>query len=703
MMKPKRRAVPVRSPASRLHFAICTFAMCHFAAAQPWRDLGPAPISWFGGSAGRISAVAPSPTDPDRLFAGGADGGVWRTTDGGATWDSVTPFAPTSAIGAIEIDPTNEDIIYAGTGEANYANHSRYGLGLLKSVDGGDSWQLLAEQTFAGRTFARIAIDPTLPSTLYAAIGRAGGFPELAAAKGHPLAGADVGLFRSTDAGVTWQRFDNLPNLEATDVALDSGDPGTIYAAFGRIYGHPDNGLYRSRDRGQTWTKLTAGLPANPGRISVAVAPSRPGTLYAMFTDPATSTGGSARNRGAFRSDDGGDTWTPYGGVDQATYGWYLSVVAVHPTNPDIAFYGGLEKRRQTSAGSGRTITPPHVDIHAIEFDAAGRMISGNDGGVHRSDDLGDSWLGLNDDLATAQFYAGLSTSPANPDIVFGGLQDNGSNLRRTDTRAWSTVIGGDGGWTQIDQSRPLRMFGESQGTGNLRRSIDGGDSWNGIGDDLSGRNCFLPPYLIDPANPDRMLYGTHRIHESLDGGDSWAVISGDLSDGDGAIRAIAIAASDSNYVYAATNDGNVQVSDDSGRTFRLIMDDHPGWPRVTREIWVSPTDPQTALLATAVFGVDQVRRTTDAGASWTPLDGDLPDVPVNIVIADERADPPTLYAGADTGVFYSLNDGATWRRYGAGLPTACVIDLILEPDRDRLVIGTQGRGAWSARAPAAP
>lgn len=684
-------------------FAICAFAICHFAAAQPWMELGPAPVSWFGGSSGRISAVACSPTDPDVMFASGADGGVWRTTDGGATWTPVTPHAATSAIGAIEIDPTDEDIIYAGTGEANYANHSRYGLGLLKSVDGGDTWELLAEETFAGRTFARIAINPASPETLYAAIGRAGGFPELAAAKGHPQATGDVGVFKSVDGGRSWRRLAGLPNIAATDVVLDAGDPETVYAGMGRIFGHTGNGVYRSRDGGETWVKLGGGLPADGiGRISVNTAPSHPGVVYAFMTRAADEAGGGAGTRGGYRSEDGGETWIRAGGVSQASYGWYLSVVTAHPTDPETVFYGGLHMARRTSA-SLTTVTPPHVDIHAIEFDAAGRLVSGDDGGVHRSENLGDTWSSLNEGLVTAQFYAGLSTSPADAAIVLGGLQDNGSALREDESLIWPTVLGGDGGWTQIDQLRPERMFGEAQGTGNLHRSIDGGESWDFSGSGISGRNCFLPPYMIDPHNPDRMLYATHRIHESLNGGSSWTVISDDITDGEGAIRALAMAPSDPAFVYAVTNDGNVQVSEDGGRTFRLSLDDHPGWPRVTRELWVSPEDPREALLATAVFGAEQVRRTRDAGRTWEALDGDLPDVPVNVVIADVRASPPTLYAGADSGVFSSLDDGRTWRRYGVGLATCAVIDLILEPQRDRLVIGTQGRGAWSVRAPAAP
>lgn len=703
------------------------------ASAQNVVELGPAPIG-NGGYTGRVSALVCSPTDPERYFVAGADGGVWRTIDGGQTWKPLMDDRPTLSIGALLLDPTDENVIYAGTGEANYANHSRYGLGLYKSTDGGDTWTQLAENVFGGRCFSKIVTHSNSSQTLFAAITRAGGFPELAAAKGHPGAAGPVGVFRSTDGGVSWTQLTNgLPNLSATDLAIDPRHPNVLYAGIGRIFGAPENGIYKSTDGGASWTKLAGGLPDDSvGRISIGVAPPAPSTrgnpaiggpaagvtpqsagragspggaprppsrVYALITRASDEFGGEAGTRGAYRSDDGGATWTDLalGGI-QATYGWYLSFVSVQPGSEDTVFMGGLTLARSTvGGGSWRTVTPPHVDMHAAGWDAAGRLVVGDDGGVHRSTNLGGSWVSLNNGLGLIQFYAGLSTSPIEDEIVFGGAQDNGSNRRNTASRTWSRVLGGDGGWTQVDQTNPARVFAEFQGTGNLYRSTNGGSSFSRSRTGIVGtdRHCFLPPYVIDPSDPNIMLYGTHRVYLSTTGGGSWTPISGDLTNGAGAIRALAMAPSDSDVVYAATNDGNVLVSFDRGASFELILSGHPGWPRVTREIHIDPNDPMTMYLAVASFGETQIRRTRDAGRTFEAVDGDLPDIPVNVVAIDVRGAATVLFAGTDMGLYRSVDDGQTWHRFGVGLPHAVVIDLLVDTARDRLTIGTQGRGAW--------
>ncbi len=670
--------------------------------AQQWTELGPAPIT--NGFTGRISSVVCSQMNSLRYYVAGADGGVWRTTDAGATWTPLTDHMPTSAIGALAIDPTNDNIIYAGTGEANFANHSRYGLGLYKSTDGGDTWQHLAVSTFGGRCFSKIIVNHVNPQILYASITRAGGFPEMAAAKGHPGATGPRGVFKSTDGGQTWNRLTGLPDLCATDLVMDPTNPTILYACIGRIFGATENGIYKSTNSGTTWTKLASGLPTGTvGRISIAIAPSNPQRLYAMFTNPATSSGGNASTLGGFRSDNGGSSWSQINlGSIQATYGWYLSAISVHPNDANTAFFAGLSLVRTTNAGSSfSTVTPPHVDLHALAWDTANRLLAGDDGGLHRSGDLGNSWSSHGVGLGVIQFYAGLSAHPTNPDILFGGTQDNGTVRRTTNSTSWAQVIGGDGGWTQLDQNNPNIVFGEVQGTGQLFRSTNGGSSFGGSSSGINGsdRNCFLPPYLINPANSARMLYATHRIYRSVSGGTSWTAISGDLTDGAGAIRALAQSPIDPNIVYAATNDGNVQVSLNEGVTWTQIRNNHPGWPRVTRELYASPRDAFTMYLAGAVYGVDQIQRTEDAGATFVALDGDLPDFPVNC-IAEANGFLPHILAGTDAGVYFSTDDGATWTRYGAGMPNAAVIDIRIDNQHDRLVVGTQGRGAWAAPLP---
>ncbi|MBI5865930.1 MAG: hypothetical protein HZB38_15785 [Planctomycetes bacterium] len=671
-------------------------------ASGIWQELGPAPIT-NGQYTGRVSAIAVSPTDANLFYAAGADGGVWRTSDGGVNWTPLTDTLPTTAIGALAIDPANPQVIYAGSGEANFANHSCYGLGVFKSLDGGTTWQQLAESTFAGRCFAKLLVSPANSQTLLAAVTIAGGFPTLAAAKGHPQRNGPVGVFRSVDGGATWtQLLSGLPNLSATDLAFDPTNPNIVYACIGHIFGSTQNGVYKSLDGGDTWTRLFGGLPTNGiGRVTIGVCPSAPQRVYALIAIASDAAGGGASTFGAYRTDNGGDLWSPLStlGNIQATYGWYLSVVSVSPTNADTVFMGGLDLRRSTNAGSSwSTVTPPHVDMHALAWDAAGRLLVGDDGGVSRSATLGSTWTSHNAGLGTTQLYAGLSTHPTDPLVFFAGLQDNGTNRRNTNTRNWTNVIGGDGGWTQVDQTNPNIVLGEYQGAGTLYRSTNGGSSFASASSGIStgDRVAFFAPFRFDPNVSTRLLYATQRIYQSTNSGSSWAAISGDVTLGAGAVRSLAIAPSNSSVVYIATNDGLVRRSTNGGASFTTRLTGNPGWPRVTREITVDRTNDQTVYLAGAVFGVPHVRRSTDGGATWSVLDGDLPDLPVNVIEVDARFPTPVLYAGTDAGVYRSFDGGQNWRRILGGMPNAPVIDFWLDFGRNRLAVGTQGRGVWT-------
>lgn len=667
------------------------------ADARPWRELGPAPIT-TGPYTGRVSAIVCDPLDQNRVFIGGADGGVWRTLDGGGSWKALTDELSTTAIGALALDPSDANVLFAGTGEANFANHSRYGLGVYRTLDGGDTWEHFGQATFGGRCISALAVDPRDGNHVFAAVTRAGGFPELAAARGHAGALGDLGLFRSFDRGATWTRLPGLPNLSVTSLALDPTDPDRLFCGVGHIFGDTQNGVWRSLDGGESWTELTNGLPTGLlGRVTVALAPSDPQRLYALLTNPSDANGGGATMRGIFRSDDGGASWNAQPNPNiQSTYGWYLSVISVRPTSADTVFLGGLSLVRSTGGGSAwSTVTPPHVDLHALAWDAGGRLWAGDDGGVQRSGNLGSVWTSRNAGLGLTQFYAGVSSHPSDDEFLFGGLQDNGSNKRTAG--AWTQVLGGDGGWTQLVPSAPNTLFAEFQGSGNLYKATDGGTSfsWSGSGIDASDRNCFLPPYIVDPFDANRMYYATQRLWRSTNGGTSWSVRSGDLTAGSGAVRALALSPAAADILWAATNDGRVLHSSDGGANFALRLSGVPGGPRVTRELCPHPTQPATLYLAVSQFGTDQVRRTLDAGLTWTALDADLPDVPVH-TLAVLPGTPDELFAGTDRGVWHSVDGGAHWRRFGTKLPNTPVIDLLLEPAKNRLIAATQGRGAWS-------
>ena len=323
------------------------------ADARPWRELGPAPIA-TGPYTGRVSAIVCDPLDANRVFVAGADGGVWRTLDGGTSWTALTEALPTSAIGALALDPSDADVLFAGTGEANFANHSRYGLGVYRTLDGGDTWEHFGAATFGGRCISALAVDPLDGNHVFAAVTRAGGFPALAAARGHAGALGALGVFRSLDRGATWTLLPGLPDLSVTSLALDPTDPDRLYCGVGHIFGDAQNGVWRSLDGGESWTRLTSGLPVSTfGRVTVALAPSTPQRLFALLTNPCDASGGGASMRGVFRSDDGGTSWSVLPNPNiQSTYGWYLSVVSVRPSNADTVFLGGLSLVRSTTASS---------------------------------------------------------------------------------------------------------------------------------------------------------------------------------------------------------------------------------------------------------------------------------------------------------------------------------------------------------------
>jgi photosystem II stability/assembly factor-like uncharacterized protein len=676
-------------------------------STSQWQELGPAPIG-SNGNTGRVSAIGVSAQNANLYYVGGADGGVWKSEDAGATWRPLTDHLPTTAIGAIAVDPDNDQVVYAGSGEANFANHSRYGLGLYKTSDGGENWEVLAADAFSGRCFSRLLIDPADTDILYASITHAGGLPSfdfnIAAARGHNGAQLPLGVWKSEDGGRNWQQLTNgMPgDLSATDLAMDFTDPSVIYAAVAHVFGDSRNGIYKTTDRGVSWTKLGGGLPAaGVGGIALATTAADAGRIFASIVRASTLTGSEGSTYGIYRSDDSGNSWTlKYGESIHASYGWYLNVIAISPTDPNVVFAGGLFLHRSLDGGDNwANVTQSiHVDHHALAFDAQGRFLAGNDGGVFRTDNLGNSWQALNNGLGIVQFYAGISLDPDNSAVIYGGTQDNGT-LKRTgsDKNNWLHILGGDGGWTGVKPNEPNIVFAESQGSGGLFKSVDGGSQFTISSSGISRRdpNCFLPPYHFDPSQPDHMYYATHRLYKSTNSGGNWSLHSSDLTNGNGAaIRGFAIAPSNPSVLYAGTNDGLVWVSFDGGVSWDLSLTGVPGWPRVMRQFAVDSIDHLTAYLAVSYFGTNQVLMTSDGGQNWQSLDNNLIDIPVNTVCLDPR-NSQIIYIGTDAGVYRSGNGGGSWERYGQGLPNCTVNDIRIDVDNNLMYAATQGRGMW--------
>ncbi len=621
----------------------------HLARAE-WKELGPSPLG--NGDSGRVISVAPHPTDGDIFFLGAATGGVWKYQSGAYT--PLTDRMPFGAIGAVAIDPRNPSV----------------------STDGGANWTVLGGPTFGGRAISKIIVSPTNGQIVYAAVTRGGdGYPGgITATKDHPGASGPMGVFRSSDGGATWAPLTSgIPAVAASDLAMVPADPNTVYAAIGSALGNPGNGIYKTTNGGDSWTKLGGGLPTSTGRITLAMAPSNPSRLYAAMAGPGNdSSAAASRGLGVFVTSNAGTTWTA--------------------TNPGDA------------GGNYSNVTALHTDNHAFAFLANGDLLVGQDGGINRSSNGGDTWTRQNAGLAITQLYAGISIHPGQANFILGGFQDNGTNLRGATNSAWRRVLGGDGGYTALHPLDPMVMFAEIYDATNLYRSTNAGQSFQPASNGISGndRTAFYDLIVATPDDPKTLLLATHRVYKSTNQGTSWTPISGDLTGGaPAAIRALAVAPTNAQIVWAATNDDRVLVSTNGGVNFTRKLD-APGWKRVTREIAIAPWDDKVAFVAVPRFGVDQVRMTKNLGDAWTGIDGDLPDVPANTVDAAVVGGQQMIFVGTDRGVYFSCNEGQHWALLGQALPNTMVSDVRYDATFKRVIASTMGRGVWSIEEPTA-
>ena len=687
--------------ASRSEFAIAS-------VAETWQLEGPLNIG------GRVTDIIGDATDANKFYVGSASGGVWKTTDGGATFTPIFENAGSLSTGALAIDPTDSDILYVGTGESNPGGGSvaAPGDGVWKTTDGGTTWTHLglAETRYIGR----VAVDPQNPNTVFvAALGNLFSTNE------------ERGLYRSTNGGTTWTKVLFVNNQTgAVDVAIDPTNSNRIYAATwerirfpdDRILGGPGSAIWRSDDGGTTWTELTSGLPASstePGRIGIAVAPSSPSTIYAVYADT------SGDFEGFYRSTNGGTTWTEQtaSGLSSSsfysTFGWWFGRIWIHPDNANEIWADGVRLYRSTNGGSSfsQIGNSMHVDHHAQWFYPPNPdiIIKGNDGGVYRSTNGGSSWTHF-DNLPITQFYA-MEVDPTDLGHMLGGTQDNGTN--RTDTGSlddWENILGGDGFTVLVDPNNSNVIYAESQ-FGNMSKSTNGGNSFSSATSGISGRKNWHTPFVIDPNSSGSgsttvLYYGSHQLYRSTNSASSWTSISGDLTDGDGGVNGvvygtittIAVAPSDSNTIYVGTDDANVWVTTNVGSSWTRI---DAGLPErwITR-VAVDPNNDGVAYATLSGFKQDDplphVFRTTDFGANWTDISGNLPDAPVNDIVVDP-VDTNTLYVATDVGVFVSSNLGGSWAVLGSGLPAVLTTDIKHMPGSPpKLFAGTYGRSIYS-------
>ncbi|MBS1859160.1 MAG: hypothetical protein JST11_27550 [Acidobacteria bacterium] len=668
-----------------------------------WTAIGPQPTDpGPNATSGRINAIAIDPRDNNVIYIGGADGGVWKTTDGGATWTPLTDAQPSLAMGALALDPSDPDIVYAGTGEANFAGDSYYGAGVLKSTDGGATWTNLPGP-FARDYFSALAVHASNGQILVAAV--------------------KSGVWRSTNGGLTWAQ--TLAGVPAISIFFDPADTNGVWASLGNPNGSARNGVYHSTDAGLSWRQVTGAagfaLPTNNvGRIDLAMAPSAPSTLYAQIQDSSTANFGALL--GIWKTTDAGATWNKLQ-VPASFWGtqlWYDNTIRVSPADPNVVWAGALQIYRSTDGGANWTPLPVagangtsiHVDFHALAFTPDGsRLLLANDGGLYSTTDITaarPNWNNHNSTLMLAQFYPGMAVDPADPAIVLGGTQDNGSQ-RHDDAGTWSRVSCGDGGYAAIDPAFPSIAYAACQKIDVRRNAAVGASPWVSAvyGIDQGDQKQFISPLVLDPSNPQTLYFGTARVWQSRDGAGHWQAISPDLGGGLTTIKTIAVAPADPGTVYAGTG-ARVQATTNAlDGTAAVWTDRSAGLPnRTVTRVAVDPVNPATAWVvysgfaaSTAVQGY--VFKTTDGGATWTNVTGNLPATPVNDIAIDPDV-PDTLYLGTDIGVQMSNDGGATWSTLGNRLPNVVVHALALDRRARVLRAGTHGRGVWEIALPLA-
>ena len=690
-----------------------------------WSFMGPAPLAAPTPNSGRMVDIAAHPSDPNTWYAATAGGGVWKTTNSGTTWAPLTDQQPINYVGSVALAPGNPNIIYAGTGEATWGPSKKalnrdniyYGLGVLRSTDAGSTWTLTGQNEFFRRSIGKLIVDPSNPNVVYAAVG---------ATANNGLPG-NTGIWKTLDGGSTWANTTTSISTTAafSDLVMDAGNPNVLYAAVGDPDGDAANGLYKTVNGGASWSPVSTFPLQNDlrlGRITLAAATNNPQVVYATVAGSGLA-GSSVHTHLEFvRTPDGGATWqsrtaTNYGGSLD-----YNVALAVDPTNADTVYIAGQAGSNavQKTTNGGTTWSAistgaqsPHPDHHALVFASDNRLLDGNDGGIWRLENptVGQiSWSSRNGNLGSLQLV-GVALHPGNADLAYAGAQDNGTE-RFQDNLSWPVIRGGDGGVTRLDPNNPDTLYHTFyySGDGFLERSDTAGSFWipatNGI--NTTEPAYFYPHYVLDPVETDRLVLGTIRVYESTDRADSWAAVSAPFTNGwntNAIINAVAVAKSDAAVIYA-TAEGRIFTTTSGGGTWveRTIAGvTGVGGERFTDNA-VDPTDARVAYVVRGRFGAQgRIWRTTDGGATWTNISGNLPDTPMYSVELDVRGPGPAddrIWVGNDAGVFASTNLGTTWSEFGAGLPNAQAKDLEYMPSIGVLAIGTHGRGMWQISVP---
>lgn len=620
-------------------------------AGSPWFSIGPRNVN------GRIKSLAVHPTDPQTIYAGAASGGVWKSVDGGQTWDPLWDMQESLAIGAVAIATGSPNTVYAGTGEWTPGWGASYGgAGVYVSTDAGVTWS--KRPAVNSRRIGKIVVNPTNAQEVW-------------------LCG-DAGLEHSTNAGVTWT---TLSTKVVTDIVLDPLNPRTVFIAARY------DGFYKSTDSGATFT-LLSGSPTGATVEFPQISVGQRGAHGNNFI--LVQMAGSVQS-----SIDGGQSFNVVPGSHGTIYPGWNDASGVAPDNESILFWGGVSLDRTDNGGSSWTSLPVHADQHAIVFAPSNTNIVyfANDGGVYRSDDKGATVVQVSNGLVVTQFYNIGIWSPLG-NVLGGGSQDTGVNLT-TGGLTWTPILGGDGGWVVIDPTDPRTIYSEYQGSeaGNVRKTTDGGQNWADKTAGMTGPKPWEGVMTMDPQDHLKIFYGTDKVLRSIDGlATAWTESSQVLT---GEVTSIAIAPHLASRIYVGTTAGNIYRSDDGGNT-KPWADKTSGLPGRPITSITTTGDEVLASIGglSGATSSQSVYHSTDGGNTWIDVSGDLPQVVGNSVLMDP-SDASIYYLATDTGVWRTANRGTNWLAWDNGLPNCPCSGLVLDATSKVLYCGTMGRGAY--------
>ncbi len=690
------------------------------------REIGPAVMG------GRIDDFAVVESNPNIVFVGVAAGGVWKTTNNGTTWTPVFDKEAVSTIGDIAIAPSDPSVVWVGTGEPNNRQSSSWGDGAYKSLDGGKTWQKMG--LAATHHIGRIVIHPRNPDVVYvAALGHLWG------------ANAERGVYKTIDGGKTWSQVLKInDDTGVSDIVMDPQSPDTLYAAayerrrtpYGFNGGGPDSGIYKTVDGGATWKKLTKGLPyengGETGRIGLDIYRKDPNVIYAIVQH---------EKGGTFRSDDKGETWKKMGDTNPRPS--YYSQIRIDPNNDLRIWELGAQMFYSEDGGkkfAADRVKGIHGDFHAMWIDPtdSNHMIAGSDGGIHWSYDSGRTWDFVNT-IAIGQFYE-IALDNERPYHICGGLQDNGSwcgpsqSLTRDGitNEDWNVIHGGDGFYAAIDPVEPWIVYTESQDGYIDRRDLRTGQQRSIQPEAKYGQAHYRfqwnSPVTVSAHNHTTVYYGGNYLFKSTDRGDSWTPLGGDLTTGvdrnklqifgktpdkktlsrhDGVqeyptITTFSESPLTANVLWVGTDDGNLQVTRDGGKSWKNVVARVPGMAKGT---YVSRVVASRASEGAAFVTFDGHRSddygiyifaTNDYGESWKAIRNGIPDSAGSVhVIREHPRNHNLLFAGTEFGLWVSLDRGANWTALRNNFPAVPVDDIQIQERENDLVLATHGRSIW--------